>query len=273
MLSLTTDYAKDTGCPEPYLKRIAEAGFTHVHWCHQWNTDFLYAKPEVEQIGRWLNKFGLQLNDLHSPDGVEKWWNSPREYERLAGVELVKNRMEMTARLGGDVVIIHVSHRTEAAEPPDVFWTQLWKSLDDLEPCARALGVRLAIENDPFPVIRAIVERYDADYVGFCYDSGHANMLPDGVDQAEALKDRLLAIHLHDNDGQRDQHKPLFSGTIDWPRVARLLAASSYTKCVSMELSMKNAGFDDEEAFLRHALETGTKFREMVEKERADGGA
>ncbi len=87
MLSLTTDYASSKGCPESALRRIAEAGFTHVHWCHQWNTDFLYGHAEIAQIGRWLAEFGLGLLDLHASAGVEKNWVSAREYERLAGVE------------------------------------------------------------------------------------------------------------------------------------------------------------------------------------------
>ena len=65
-LSLTTDYATDTGNPEPYLKRIAEAGFSHVHWCHHWNTDFLYSPYEIAQIAEWLDDFGLRLLDLHA---------------------------------------------------------------------------------------------------------------------------------------------------------------------------------------------------------------
>ena len=51
MLSMTSDYVTETGCPEPYLRRIAEAGFSRVHWCHQWNTDFLYA--DCEAAGRF----------------------------------------------------------------------------------------------------------------------------------------------------------------------------------------------------------------------------
>jgi hypothetical protein len=46
---MTTDHVQGTGCPEPYLGQIAAADFTHIHWRHQWNTDFLYAEPEVEQ--------------------------------------------------------------------------------------------------------------------------------------------------------------------------------------------------------------------------------
>ena len=102
MLSLTSDYRKGTGNPEPYLRDIAGAGFTHVHWCHQWNTDFLYTPSEIRQIGKWLKQYGLALLDLHGSVGPEKCWFSPLEHERRAGVELVKNRIGMAARLGND---------------------------------------------------------------------------------------------------------------------------------------------------------------------------
>ena len=108
MLSITTDYATSIGDPSPYLRRIADAGFTHLHWCHQWNTDFLYSEWEVDQIECWLNDFGLQLLDLHASVGPEKNWYSGKEYERLSGVELVKNRIDMTSRLGGGVIIMHI---------------------------------------------------------------------------------------------------------------------------------------------------------------------
>ena len=65
-LSVTSDYAADRGCPEPYLRRIAEAGFTHIHWCHQWNTDFLYSGWEIAQVEQWLKELGLTLLDLHA---------------------------------------------------------------------------------------------------------------------------------------------------------------------------------------------------------------
>ena len=66
MLSMTTDYFADTGSAEPYLRRIAEAGFTRVHWCHEWNSDYLYSGDEVRQIGRWLDECGLKMLDLHA---------------------------------------------------------------------------------------------------------------------------------------------------------------------------------------------------------------
>ncbi len=43
-ISITTDYAENSGCCEPFLRKIAQAGFTHIHWCHHWNGDFLYSR-------------------------------------------------------------------------------------------------------------------------------------------------------------------------------------------------------------------------------------
>jgi sugar phosphate isomerase/epimerase len=256
MLSITTDYAKDTGDPSPYLKHIGEAGFSHIHWCHHWNTDFLYSRWEIEQIQKWLDEYGLQVLDLHGSVGPEKNWASAEDYQRLAGVDLVRNRIEMTARLGAEVVIMHV--------PSDPASVTIRRSLDELEPVARKHRVRIAIENGDFSAIGKLLSEYDPQYLGLCYDSGHGNRGEPGLDHLESLKDRLISVHLHDNDGTGDQHKPLFTGTVDWQRLARIMAESSYTKCVSMELSMRNAGFEDETAFLRKAFEDGTTFANMI---------
>ncbi len=267
MLSMTTDYFTSKGCPESYLRRIADAGFTHVHWCHQWNTDFLYAPCEIEQIERWLEECGLKLLDLHGSRGEEKNWGSPLEYERVAGVELVQNRIDMTARLGGGVVIMHRPPEPED-EPGKVrVRDQFRRSLDELEPFAKARDVRIAIENgarDDLSGIRELFSAYGKDFLGLCYDSGHGNVGGKGIEHLASVKDRLISVHLHDNNGENDEHKPIFSATVDWPRLARIMAESSYDKCVSMESSMRNAGTEDEKVFLDLSFETGTRFARMI---------
>ncbi|HDZ21455.1 MAG TPA: sugar phosphate isomerase/epimerase [Phycisphaerae bacterium] len=271
MLSITTDYAADTGCPEPYLRRIAEAGFSHVHWGHQWTGDFLYGAPEIRQIKAWLGELGLKLLDLHASVGPEKNYGSLREYERQAGVELVKNRLEMTAELGADVAILHLPGMHDKLDnAPDV-WEQLWRSFDELAPVIRSTGVRIAIENGPIRHIANICDRYPPEAFGMCYDCGHGNMghlnTEGGLDELEPLKDRLISVHLHDNDGSGDQHKVPFTGTVDWDRLVGILAESSYTKCVSMESSVGD-GFDDEIAFLQAAFDAGTRLAAMIDKRR-----
>ena len=212
-------------------------------------------------------KNGLKLLDLHGSMGREKNWTSEREYERLAGVELVKNRIEMAARLQSDVIIMHV--------PAWPACDSLRRSLDELAEFARERGVRIAIENGDFAAIRNLLSEYDQSYLGLCYDSGHGNVGGDGLDQLASLKERLISVHLHDNDGSGDQHNLLFSGTINWERLAGIIAGSAYKKCVSLEVSMRNSGVEDEIEFLGLAFETGIRFSKMIEdakkKERTNG--
>ncbi len=271
MLSMTTDYLRDVGSPEPYLRRIAEANFTHVHWCHHWNDDFVYADAEIEQIGSWLDAFGLKLNDLHASAGAEKRWMSTVPYEREAGVELVLNRIDMTQRLGGDVIILHMPATPTDDPDRQHFWDVLRRSLDALQPLAKERGVRVALENltnGNFPTIHQVLSEYSADFIGICYDAGHGNISKDGLDLLEPVKDRLISLHLHDNDGAGDDHQPLFTNTVDWPRLAGIIARSSYAKMVSLEVSMRRAGIEDEKSFLTTAREGGLRFAKMIDDAR-----
>ncbi len=272
MLSITTDYVTDTGSPELYLRRIAEAGFTHVHWCHHWNTDFLYDECELEQIECWLHRYNLQVTDLHASAGREKAWGSLREYERLAGVELVANRIEMAARLGTDVIIMHLPDLSDPTTR-EAAWDQVCKSLDTLRKPAGRHGVRIAIENGPLAEIEKLLSTYEPDYLGLCYDCGHGNLVPDGLDRLECLQDRLISIHLHDNDGSADQHNLPFwpGGTVDWDRLAKTLATSAYAKWVSMESTMKRSGMTDETAWLAQGFAAGTKLAAMIDRHRQPG--
>jgi sugar phosphate isomerase/epimerase len=196
---------------------------------------------------------------------------SGAEYARQAGLELVRNRIEMTARIGGDAVVMHIG--SEPAEPAaaQAFWDVARRTFDELEPAARHAGVRIALENGVpanFSSIRRVFGLYGPDYVGLCYDSGHGNIVGTGLDFLDECKDRLTVVHLHDNDGASDQHRLPGMGTVDWERLARLVAASAYRKPLSLEVSQKNSGLEDGERFLASAREAGEKLTAMTEAAR-----
>ena len=267
MLSISTDFIQDHGSPEPYLRQIAEAGFTHLHWVHHWAGDFMYSPSEIEQIDRWLKEYGLVLSDLHASEGREKFWLSTEEYARLAGVELVKNRLDMTARLGGDAIVMHIQPYWLDDKPRAQFWDVLQRSMDAILPYARARGVKIAFEN-LYPInhetLKQVLARYSPDDVGICYDPGHGNMVGGGIGFLEEVKDRLIVLHLNDNDGSGDQHKLMFSETGDWGRMAQLVATSSYDKPLGMEVVMANMEANDAPTFLAQAMETCGRFADLV---------
>jgi sugar phosphate isomerase/epimerase len=265
-LSMTTDYISDVGDPEPYLRRIARAGFKNIQWIHYWKHDFIYTQPEVQHIANIMKELHLSIYDIHGSAGTEKNWFSTIEYKRLAGVEIVKNRIEMCKALGGSVAVMHIPIlNSENIER----WRQLKRSLNELEKFCIKKGVKIAVENEPFDEFKGIIElfsEYGPEFIGLCYDSGHGNIGEHGLKNLDSVKERLISLHLHDNNGLEDQHKPIFSGTVDWIELSRIIAESRYNKFLTFEISMKSSKTKSENAFLKSAYSNGLKLLDLVQE-------
>ena len=270
MLAINTDYVNSHGSAEPRLRHIADAGFSHIHWCHHFGSDYLYAEHEIDQVARWLQAYQLNVNDLHASSGQLNHYYSENEDIRLAGVELVKNRIHMANRLGTDVIVLHLP-QPDGADKSVNFWEAVHRSMDILILYARERNIRIAFENllGNHATLHEVLAAYSSSDVGICYDPGHGNMAGDGLDFAEAVKERLIAFHLNDNDSTADQHGLIFSGSVDWDRLAQTIATSAYDKeFMTIELTMPKEPGDiyagDEARFLAQAMEGGLQFHKMV---------
>ena len=93
-------------------------------------------------------------------------------------------------------------------------------------------------------MMRYLLERNPDVYL--LLDIGHANL---GVEKNTApayLKlfgKRIKHIHMHDNDGRRDQHLELGKGNIDWKGIVVLLKKSGYDKTITLETFNPEGGF------------------------------
>jgi sugar phosphate isomerase/epimerase len=266
-LSMTTDYVSYTGDPLQYIRKIARAGFSHIHWCHEWCTDHLYGDEEVALIRNEITALGIQLLDLHAPHGKGAGWGSSKDDEKEASLVLLGNRIEMTGALGGGAIILHLPRRPSDPGELDSWRVNLRRSLDGLRPQARGAGVRIALENmpdDDFIEIGMLFCEYDSDFLGLCYDSGHGNMGRNGLDNLARWRNRLISVHLHDNDGSSDEHGLPFGGTVNWQKLADLMAASTYDGFVSLESNMR--GMDiPEEQYLGDAFSAASALAVMIE--------
>ena len=105
---------------------------------------------------------------------------------------------------------------------------------------------------------------------GFCLDTGH--LLLTGQDPQNAvalLGDRLEALHIHDNNGQEDQHLAPYMGVLDWDRFVAGLRDAGYRKPLSFETFNVIRRFDPALApyALRLIAETGKMFARRLEGE------
>ena len=75
----------------------------------------------------------------------------------------------------------------------------------------------------------------------FCFDSGHQNAFDKDFPYLEYFGDKLVALHLHDNNGLVDEHTiPPFSGTIDWDIIAKQLAVLPQIANISLDYETLN---------------------------------
>lgn len=281
-LAINTDYFEDVNSPEKYIRFAAEAGFSHLMWCHQWNTDFIYSKFEIDQIKSWLKSYNIALQDVHGTDGREKCWFAAEEYRRKSGVELVINRLIMLKELEGTGTLIMHPPRFNVSDTPEKtaatakYAVSVRRSLDELLPVLEKYDARIALENLPhgnWKILSELLDRYPAERIGFCFDSGHCNITArTHYEESEKYASRIIAVHLHDNDGSGDQHQNPFTGTFDWEWLAGVMKKSGYSNLLNFEVSCRKSPFYNPEAsdhdpdirrFLADAMERCSRFAAM----------
>ena len=113
-------------------------------------------------------------------------------------------------------MVIHLTSFMENVEVTDVGLERIKKIVE----VAEQKEIKLAFENlTTLEHLDAVFEKFSSPYVGFCYDSGHENCFAQGRDFLTKYGNKLVALHLHDNDGTCDQHLFPFSGTVNWKHI------------------------------------------------------
>lgn len=244
-LALATDFAEDLDAEgrrvttlQERLRLIADSGFTHVHWCEDWNNARAYDAAERARLAGLLDAAGLACIDVHGTATAEVSLFVADKSQRTRAAELVRDRVEFCALAGGDAVVLHVPSGGDSIGRA----LGAAEILEEIIAFACARGVRLAAENGGAasrPALEALFDRFSPHALGFCFDSGHAN-IEGTMSSVERHGGRLAALHLADNDGERDLHRLPFDGTVPWERAMRAIRASGYAKPVCLEVTRRH---------------------------------
>lgn len=160
-------------------------------------------------------------------------------------VEILKKWLELFAAAGVKNAVLHCDGRFPAEMPRDAIIEENAKRLRPLAAYAQTLGIRICLENlgsicrDAEEILKIIQASGDSDALGICLDTGHLNLAKPGT-QAEFIRtagSRLHALHIADNEGQRDQHMmPFGAGNIDFSDVMKALKEIGYRDLFNYEI-------------------------------------
>ena len=243
---------------EQRVKLISESGFD----CVITSQDERFEKQNGD-INFQVNLFkenGLNLSSLHNQyitSELPNFWLENEIGEKLEK-NLIKD-LETAKQYGFKCVVVHmIGTYNKVGEE------RLKRVLKKCE----ELNVPIAIENidHQHPFID-IFENFSSPYLKFCYDSGHNNCFDKEFNYLEKYGDKLICLHLHDNDGTADQHTLARFGTIDWETLAKRLAKLDLTNVsLDYEMLMKVNGDLDAKQCIQETKKMADKLESAIKK-------
>jgi sugar phosphate isomerase/epimerase len=199
-------------------------------------------KQRVSMLKNVGESYGLKFS-VHAPF-ADINIASPSKPMLKAMLKRLEKSISYASTLNAYVWVFHPGLKTGVSMfYPDMDWRQNLKTTRLLVKIAGDYGVKIAIENvpEPYPFLMKSVEDFTKFYeeinedIGLVFDVGHANLNGQIERFLTVFEDKIVHMHVHDNDGKGDQHLGIGFGNIDWKNVANALGRISYNKVVVIE--------------------------------------
>jgi sugar phosphate isomerase/epimerase len=244
--------------PKERAKMIKNAGFESI----MTNADKRLDKSNgsIRKQIHYLKKYNLKPSSLHmayKTSELPNFWMDNKIGDKLEK-GLIKD-LKTAKKYGFNCVVVHL-----VGKYSEIGINRLKRILI----IARKLNVYLAIENiDCQRLFVKVMDSIDDEYLKFCYDSGHNNAFDYGYPYLEKYGNRLITLHLHDNDGKADQHTLNRYGSIDWDKIASLLAICPKVNLDYELLFYKKCDLSPKEA-LEICYKQGKDLEKMIQEKR-----
>ncbi len=204
---------------------------------------------------------GIRINQMHMPY-PSYIPNASAEINDYLMQTVAPKSMEICAFFGCPHIVVHGFKLARDLGSEEAEWVQTEKFLESLAPLAKEMKITICMENIYTNIGDHIIEgpccdarkaaaridrmneKYGAEVLGFCFDTGHANLIGiDFEDFITTLGSRLKVLHIHDNDGIGDLHQIPFTFTrsrenvssTDWEGFIRGLQKIHFDKVLSFE--------------------------------------
>ena len=215
--------------PYETIDAIVEAGFKNVfiQWYNRnWEVS------QAEQL-KYVKEKGLNIIFAHlGYDKINDIWS---EDENIGNklVEEYKKDLNICYENNIHTVIMHTHGRSDSPKYNEYGL----KRFQELTNYAEKLGIKIAIENTRLQgYLEYLITNIKNDNLGICFDSGHYHVHFKDQFDFEKFKNKIFAIHLHDNDQSSDQHLLPYDGTLDWKTTLKHIKDCNYSGFITLEI-------------------------------------
>ncbi|VUT27488.1 MAG: sugar phosphate isomerase/epimerase [Candidatus Syntrophoarchaeum sp. GoM_oil] len=181
--------------------------------------------------GEVLSSFNLKYT-IHAPI-TDMNFSSVHAPLRRAALSVLEDVIKCGVEAGAEVFVVHPGYVGWAADL-ELAKINMKESLGKMPELAEEYGVTITIENQPnhdYLLFKTPDALSELDGLGFTLDVGHANTV--GV-LYEFLKCDITHLHVHDNNGESDEHLAIGEGNIDFEKVVKATSNDGITKTLEL---------------------------------------
>jgi len=164
-------------------------------------------------------------------------------------IKKLEKSMQYAKRLDCLLWVFHPGlHSALSSFYPGWDWQINLESVKTLLEFGRKYDVKIAIENvpEPFPFIMKSVDDFSmffeelGENIGLVLDVGHANISGQINDFIKKFDDKIVHMHVSDNDGKQDLHLGAGEGNVNWQDFAKAVKRMRFHGVLMIE-SIQNA--------------------------------
>ena len=257
MITIFDYFGYDTPYKERY-KFIREVGFDGVLLF--WSDEF--GNKDYKLLPQYARQSGLYIENIHTSfENLNSLWLDNLDGKR--NVEYLVQCIDDCSNYEIPTMIVHLTEGNSPPEASDIGFNRI-KFITER---AERKGINIALENLRRPdYLEYVYANVKSDRLKFCFDSGHQNchLHSKDLDLLSMYGDKLISLHLHDNDGMQDQHMLPFEGNIKWETTMKKITSCGYIGATALEVT-KNTSYESLtcQEFLNLAYERAKRLDEF----------
>lgn len=198
-----------------------------------------HSKKDLSEIVSILKQEGLLIT-LHGPFSDLVPGGMDKKILK-ASRERLKEAFDLIPLFEPLSIVCHAGYDSKRYHELEDEWLETaletWRPLvKDLESTRTTLMLENVYEQTPGMTLK-LLNGLDTEKVGFCFDAGHMNAFSDTnmEDWLKVMGPFLKELHLHDNDGTRDDHLAIGAGKIDFEYVFEYVEKNGLNPIMTLE--------------------------------------
>jgi sugar phosphate isomerase/epimerase len=228
---ISTQFYRKSRVTLDLLESLRRGGYQRIElFCNRPHLDY-HDRNLLRSIGRWFEENQLPAPSFHLPflegEADNRRWITPLDPERRQreiAIDEIKRCLELADRVRPAYVVMHLGNPGESFNP--LAFEHAYTAIQQIRNFA---GVNVMLENIPNEIstieriqeFRSVAQLPD---IGICYDTGHGHL-----QGRTGSLEFVTSTHIHDNNGDRDDHLWPFEGSIDWPALVEQLVLAKYS--------------------------------------------